>query len=232
MISSKASGAARVAVHLDHRVEVVAVDGVVDRVVGDVVGHAVLSGGPGGDQRLGGDGGVQGRVGAALGDALAQPRLDAREELVRHFLGDRAGLVPAAEDDPHQVAPLAGEGDQLGHARPQLRLEVRACGPVRRVHPRPQLAERAEGDLAEQRLLVREVQVEGPGGDARGASDLGRGRAAQALAGEQLGGGGHQPAARLRPVSGGGRIRLDADLEAGGAGGGGGRVGADAHFTH
>src|SRR5690606_35611673 len=113
-------------------------------------------------------------------------------------------LLAAPEEDAHEVALLVREGDELAHARAQLALEAVARARRGLGEARAQPAQRVEGDLPEQRLLVREVQVEGAGRHARAARDARRGGGVQALAREQRGGGGDQAAARFGAMAGGG----------------------------
>ena len=234
MISSNASVRAAVAVDLHHRHEVVAVDGVVDRVVGDVVGHGVPQRWVGcilqsvsiTSSRVARDGSSTHHAmtrelwaasacaatptwnsGGTLsrGDTRAQPFLDPGRERVEHLVGDAGRLVAAAEEHEDQAPILLRERDELGGARADLGARVGAGLERRHAPALAQVARAPSNDLAEERLLVLEVQVERARRDAGGGRDARARDAVQALAREELGAGLGEALARGLPAARRGR---------------------------
>ncbi len=141
---------------------------------------------------------------AALGP-LAHALLDPGHQGVDELLAERGALLAAAEEHADQVLVLLRDVEQHAVARAQ-RAEGTVLAGRSTLLPGPQGIERRPHDLAEELLLVAEVQVEGARRDAGAAGDLGAGDAVQTVVGEELGPRLHQPTARLAAATGAGAV--------------------------
>ena len=124
---------------------------------------------------------------------------------------DVGGAVLAAEQDPDQVPILLREPEKLLRARAYRVLEGRAGTLRGLLEPLPEPTDRLERDLAEDVVLVPEVEIEGSCGDPGVAGDVVTGDGVEPLGREQVGGRLDQAFSRRHagPCRGAAAVRTD-----------------------